>query len=233
MKVLKFNEFLLESVDKIGLYAPNGKMSNLSKSMYDYVRTSDFKQWFGDWENDPENSSKVVDENGEPLIVYHGTPFDFDSMKITDKMKSGWGIRDYGVYFSDSIITAKEYALERPEENIEYTEWCEKLDKLKSEQDYNGWTELYIYGKDKYKPNVTQNTNNLKSGRIIECFLDIKNPFIKDAKGSYWFTALKNIIDISLRGGNDGVVCSNLIEVNNDVQTTYIVFDNKQIRKIQ
>ncbi len=35
---------------------------------------SNFKDWFGDWQsNDKTNVSKVVDENGEPLIVYHGT----------------------------------------------------------------------------------------------------------------------------------------------------------------
>ena len=36
------------------------------------VYGNSFKEWFGDWQNDPENASKVVDENGEPLIVYHG-----------------------------------------------------------------------------------------------------------------------------------------------------------------
>ena len=53
--------------------APNGKPSNLTPEQYKLVRTPAFKQWFGDWENDPENASKVVDENGEPLVVYHGS----------------------------------------------------------------------------------------------------------------------------------------------------------------
>lgn len=53
--------------------APNGKPSNLSPSQWHMVRTENFKKWFGDWENDPENASKVVDENGEPREVYHGT----------------------------------------------------------------------------------------------------------------------------------------------------------------
>ena len=35
------------------------------------TRAEAFKDWFGDWENDPENASKVVDENGEPFVVYH------------------------------------------------------------------------------------------------------------------------------------------------------------------
>lgn len=47
--------------------------SNLPKNLYDYVRTDSFKKWFGDWENNPNTASKVVDENGEPLIVWHGT----------------------------------------------------------------------------------------------------------------------------------------------------------------
>ncbi len=57
--------------------APNGKESRLDERQYDEVRTGNFKRWFGDWENDPENASKVVDENGEPLVVYHGTDNDF------------------------------------------------------------------------------------------------------------------------------------------------------------
>ena len=53
--------------------APNGKRSNLTLEQWITVRTPEFKAWFGDWELDPENASKVVDENGEPLVVYHGT----------------------------------------------------------------------------------------------------------------------------------------------------------------
>ena len=55
------------------LLAPNGKVSNLTEKQYAQVRTKSFKDWFGDWENDPANASKVVDENGEPLVVYHYT----------------------------------------------------------------------------------------------------------------------------------------------------------------
>jgi len=53
--------------------APNGKESRLDERQYDEVRTGNFKRWFGDWENDQENASKVVDANGEPLVVYHQT----------------------------------------------------------------------------------------------------------------------------------------------------------------
>lgn len=59
--------------ERLPLLAPNGKLSNLSQLQWYQVRTPEFKRWFGDWENDPHNASKVVDENGEPLVVFHGT----------------------------------------------------------------------------------------------------------------------------------------------------------------
>ena len=42
------------------------------------VRTPAFKEWFGDWENDAANASKVVNpKTGEPLVVYHETDNQF------------------------------------------------------------------------------------------------------------------------------------------------------------
>lgn len=67
--------------DKDGnILAPNDKPSNLDERQWVHVRTKAFKDWFGDWENDPKNASKVVDENGEPKIMYHNTPFDFNGV---------------------------------------------------------------------------------------------------------------------------------------------------------
>lgn len=59
------------------------------------INSEAFKSWFGD--------SKVVDENGEPLVVYHGTNADFDTF---DKKKIGnatdYGMYGRGFYFSNS-----------------------------------------------------------------------------------------------------------------------------------
>lgn len=66
------------------LLSPNGKPSNLTPEQYRLVRTPAFKNWFGDWQNDPKNSSKVLDDNGEPLVVYHYSQSNFT---IFDKIK--------------------------------------------------------------------------------------------------------------------------------------------------
>jgi hypothetical protein len=76
--------------------APNGKKTKLDETQWLQVRTKAFKKWFGDWENDPENASKVVDENGEPLVMYHGSN-DLDKF---NEFKSNKGF-DYNFFSSD------------------------------------------------------------------------------------------------------------------------------------
>ena len=89
--------------------APNGKKSNLNAEQYKLVRTPAFKKWFGDWENDPKNASKVVDENGEPLVVYHGSNDDFNLFdKEKTYLSSGFG-RVLGFYFTPIKKIAKGY----------------------------------------------------------------------------------------------------------------------------
>ncbi|MCL2017991.1 MAG: hypothetical protein FWG80_04455 [Alphaproteobacteria bacterium] len=53
--------------------------------------TAEFKNWFGD--------SKVVDETGKPMIVYHGTDATFDT--FDDKFFKV-GVTGKGFYFTDS-----------------------------------------------------------------------------------------------------------------------------------
>ncbi len=72
------------------------------------TQSEEFKNWFGDWENDPGGASKVVDAEGRPLAVYHGTSspgFDsFSPEKIGSATDGGHLGR--GFYFStDSKIT--------------------------------------------------------------------------------------------------------------------------------
>ena len=88
------------------LIAPNGKVSNLTPVQWLAVRLQSFKTWFGDWENDPANASKIVDSNGEPLVVYHGTA----RSKPISIFKSGKsGYLGPGIYFTPEKRTASKY----------------------------------------------------------------------------------------------------------------------------
>lgn len=92
------------------LLAPNGKPSNLTPEQYALVRTPQFKAWFGDWENNPESASKIVDENGEPLMVFHGTNQKFTIFSL-DKVGSNvdYGMWGSGFYFSPIKSFSKSY----------------------------------------------------------------------------------------------------------------------------
>lgn len=91
--------------------APNGKSSNLNEQQYNQVRTQEFKNWFGDWENDPANASKVVDENGEPLVVYHGSvSSDIEIFDRSLSKRKSSGLREMGVYFTTNKKLAEAYS---------------------------------------------------------------------------------------------------------------------------
>lgn len=179
---------LLENGGEIKLLAPNGEKSNLTLEQYRLVRTPEFKEWFGDWENDPQNASKVVDENGEPLVVYHGTSSKFNKFS---KLYSRGKRKQEGIYFSDNIQVAK------------------------------------LYG-----------------DIILNCFLSIKKPFIKDYNGqNYWELFGASDLEISAQYNrakknitqNDGVILLNIKDslerfTESELGNNYIAFYPNQIK---
>ena len=78
--------------------------TGLQKALYSRKQeeTPEFKEWFGD--------SKVVDAEGKPLVVYHGSVNrdvnEFDTSRITTRSAKG---DTPGTYFTDSPNTAYNY----------------------------------------------------------------------------------------------------------------------------
>ena len=84
--------------------ASKGKQAEAAKLWNEKGTDSPFfRKWFG--------KSKVVDENGEPLVVYHGTSQ--GGFTSFDRSKAGvygdLGMRGKGFYFTDSKGLAKLY----------------------------------------------------------------------------------------------------------------------------
>ena len=55
------------------------------------------------------NAAKVVDENGEPLAVWHGSPSDFNEFSLRYLGTNGTA-EGYGFYFTDRRAVAESYA---------------------------------------------------------------------------------------------------------------------------
>lgn len=94
--------------------APNGEKTKLDAEQWATVRTTNFKNWFGDWENDHDNASKVVDENGEPMVVWHGRSAEFNTFEKKEGVRFIMGIEDKvkaeGFFFSPDKGLAEEFA---------------------------------------------------------------------------------------------------------------------------
>jgi len=87
------------------LRAPNGEGTNLSPGQWRQVRTPEFKQWFGNWEQG-EVPSAFLDENGEPRVFYHGTNEDFTVFDptVADPMNPRPAL-----FFSEDPVGAEQY----------------------------------------------------------------------------------------------------------------------------
>lgn len=78
------------------------------------IESQNFKNWFGDWQNDSENASKVVswneeNERVEPTVVYHGTTKGFFPVFDKDMIGSSWNADDEGFFFTESKSIAENY----------------------------------------------------------------------------------------------------------------------------
>ena len=85
---------------EIGRRPDNSFPSQSSAFTTTQTRTTGFKNWF--------RGSKVVDENGDPLVVYHGTSAGgFDVFKAARKVANQLG---FGIHFAEDETLAGGYA---------------------------------------------------------------------------------------------------------------------------
>nr|WP_306526892.1 hypothetical protein [Ruminococcus bromii] len=57
----------------------------VNKKINNITQSKQFIRWFGDWQNSPAKASKAVDNNGEPLVLYHQTGKEFTTFDTKQK----------------------------------------------------------------------------------------------------------------------------------------------------
>ena len=214
--------------------APNGAESQLFKSLVDYYEgnrskaiitkaktySTNFLKWFGNWtgekdalpEYEQTEVSKVVDENGEPLVVWHGGSmtrvFDTTGRNVSTGIKKG----DVGSYFTTSKHSAENY------ENIHDYKYGDAIFYILEDMKENGATEEEI--------EKEWNTSLLgfRSG-TRPFYLSIKN-----AKNTHYSGTRKsgyNREDLNV-GKNDGQI----ITIEDKAEIEYVVFSPNQIKHV-
>lgn len=126
---------------------------NVLKSQIDQTETPEFKNWFG--------ASKVVDEAGKPLELYHGSLVDFKEFRPADT-SSYYG---RGVYLTASPEDASRYASSDVSVNLDYGPKAERLA-----------SELGISYKE------AKEAMEGTGGNVYKVYANLQNPLILDAK---------------------------------------------------
>ena len=105
-----------------------GGPEGLRESRFDITQTKAFRDWFGD--------SKVVDAEGKPLVVYHGTNADFEAFDSSRK-GSHFGTKlqatERGNIESGQQIIPAYLAIKNPKRVKDTTGWVLKVKQAKEE----------------------------------------------------------------------------------------------------
>ena len=196
-----------ENTDK-WLKAPNGNDTNLTEKQWLQVRTPQFKEWFGDWENNPENASKVVDENGEPLVVYHGTGAEFDvfGKETREGENFHFGTKEQAELRIKDYIQFIEADINRKKEDIK-----------------NANSETSKFYTRNAISQLQEQLEGFKNPKYFAVFLNIRNPK-REVDENLWYKKTKEAKTL----GYDGFVYYNVYENTGD--DSYAVFSPGQIK---
>lgn len=149
-------------------------------------KSAAFKKWFGD--------SKVVDENGDPLVVYHGTrKGGFDRFDTSGKGKTD----GTGAFFTASVSGAMTYSntkriIDAAPDAMEIAADPEKFG-WKAEEEDGGWAVTdpsgYVHWSEDREQAFVEGAKEIadeaKDGNYA-VYLSLQNPLIVDFNGANW-----------------------------------------------
>jgi hypothetical protein len=206
---------------------------NLEESLWEELQNhksgdnvNNFQKWFG--------NSKVVDDNGNPLRVYHGTASDFPSFSSKFQGKTtGATSSKSGFFFTSSPTTAKSYA-DYAALNAKVQQILDQADAAEKKGDWDLYDEK-IQQAEELDASFDDPKNRAQGQSTIPVFLSIQNPMILDAQGENpaGIGGIDPLIRKAKARGHDGVIIKNFDDsagLFNDVSDHYVVFNANQIK---
>lgn len=185
--------------------------------------------------------SKVRDENGNLLVVYHGTPNgNFFTFEYNKSRQTG---TDYGkaFYFTTNLKNAKGYAKDNHKDPRikEYELKRESLKKqILAETDTTKRQEL-----EKQFRNVKVDGKSIleilydvdydTGGEVRQVYLNLVNPLIADAQKRYHYEVYPELFKQAIKNGNDGIIVRNVDDSSKygvGLSDVYIAFFPEQIK---
>ncbi|MBC7599210.1 MAG: hypothetical protein H7238_09345 [Polaromonas sp.] len=203
------------------LKAPNGEATKLNERQWVHTRTPAFQNWFGDWESYASKQggvwsdgdrkvSKVVDANGEPLVVYHGA----NAGGFSEFNKPGGKVRgDVGIFTSDSWNTAGSYITRgraktlQPEQigstNAEVRELPSALPNgNKWVVRRNGGKEQSYYKTESDAYDAMDRMHDKQPG-VYALFMNLRNPGETSFEGAHWSGDARELYNVMLNADEE------------------------------
>lgn len=188
--------------------------------------------------------SKVKDEDGRLIPVYHGTT---EEINIFDKNRlgknTGAASAGEGFFFTDNKKIAEDYSrYARPQyikdlEN-EYKKLEKEAQKTGNWDDYYRAYEKYEDAELTYAYNEDNQRTNAENQK--EVYLNLTNPLIHDFKGmEYRDESYYDLLKQAKENGNDGAIFKNTYDGygekgswDNPMTNIYVAFESNQIKNV-
>lgn len=186
-----------------------------------------FWRWFGD--------SKVVDKDGRPLVVYHGTDADVTefSKKFQGRATRATSSKD-GFFFASSPRTAKSYA-DHAATVAPVQELIDKADKAGNRGDWDEYDRLIVQAEALESDIHATPDGRARGQNVMPVYLSIQNPLEIDAGGENpsGIGGIDPLIKKAKRAGHDGAIIRNFDDaahLYNDIADHFIAFSPEQIK---
>ena len=217
-----------------------------------HTESPEFKAWFGD--------SKIVNEDGSPRVVYHGSADVFDQFDTSNDLGDA---RDNVAFFSYDPNVASEYAYA---ETLAEKQAIAKGNELYAARDKmwrdSGWRMPDSTGARTHRLSAMLDADEIdredyeafhkadddiydyeygdgdgaevdRKPNILPVYLSLQNPLVVNAHGLPWSDIVAPVLQGVDRDKYDGVIFLNLVDNANQAEfasTSVAVFDSTNIK---
>ncbi len=203
------------------------KFKNVTYSLFKNVTYSQqFKRWFGDWESKKNIASKVVNKDGTPKIVYHGTSR--GGFTVFDTYGSNYGLFGTGSYFTEDAEIAEQYTNKGKGQNK--TVYSAYLN-IRKPIDMDAAADIGLWSKavNKYSDEIYVDFSNCKTNE--DCFRAVEDAMEYEGFPKYEaYEFMREILQNDM--GFDGIthIGGGRIQKDSKKHRVWIAFDLEQIK---
>ena len=188
--------------------------------------TPEFRNWFGD--------SKVVDAEGKPLVVYHGTTADVNAFDLAYSGSDGVGYSVPAIFATTDKSLASDYSVNKFNRNI--ADAMRAMQKFKNEHpgEYGDEYEKHYQAVKNAFKTVENGRETGIGANVIPLHMSLRNPLVVEANGKRFMEVMPDSIAKAHADGHDGLIVRGVIDhaspASEHPADVYIAFHPEQIK---